>query len=153
MTAKRIIGWLLLAFVVASICVAAGNEIVAERKARRASSASGPRSEAAKVVVYYLHGTYRCPACNWIESAGKQFVQREIGDSGRVEWRALDYQQDDALARRYDVAGNMIVVASFRNGREAAARRLTRVMEISGRTEEFEAHLRQAVADLQGEKP
>lgn len=153
MKAKKIIGRLLLAFVVVSICVAVGKEIVAARQALLTPSVG---SDQDKVVVYYLHGTYRCPACNWIESAGEQFIQREYGTGVapyRVEWLAMDYQQDDAFARRYEVAGNMIVVASFRCGRDIAVRRLTRVMELSGKAEEFEACLRKAVVEVLGEKP
>jgi hypothetical protein len=44
--------------------------------------------------------------------------------AGRVEWRAADFQKDEALAKRYDVASTCVVVAKIRDGRQKAFQRL-----------------------------
>jgi len=152
MRAKRIIGRLLMTFVLVSIGFAIGKEV----EKGRATASDQPAGLAAtgagdKVVVYYLHATFRCVTCNLVESMGEQLVRTEFADAvraGKVEWKAVDYQENDALANRYKVGGNMIVVARFRGGKEAASRRLDRVMELANKREEFLAYVRGAIREL-----
>ncbi len=151
MKAKKIIGRLLLAFVLISIGFVLGKETAQRRLAGPAKDAPADAAGGDKVVVYYLHATFRCVTCNLIESMGEELVRTEFAEAvraSRLEWRAVNFQEDDELATRYQVGGNLIVVARFRDGKEVESRRLDRVMELAGKREEFQAYVRAAIREL-----
>jgi len=150
MKAKKIIAKLLLAFVLVSICFAAGKETTRGRPVA-AGPIVAPGQD--KLVVYYMHASFRCVTCNLVESMGQELVRTEFADAvkaGKIEWRAADYQKDAVLADRYSVGGNMIVVVKFRGGKEVESRRLDRVMELAGNRGEFMAYVRAAIHELLG---
>lgn len=152
MNAKTIIGRLLLALVLVSVGFAIGKEVERNRLASQPQPA-GPVVVAGqdKVIVYYLHATFRCTTCNLVESMGEQLVRTEFAQAvaaNQLEWKAANYQEDSQLANRYNVGGNMIVVARFRDGQEVATRRLDRVMELANSREEFLAYVRGAIKEL-----
>lgn len=154
MKAKKIIGRLLLAFVLVSIGFAIGKEV--ERNHRQADAQGAPTVAGEdKVVVYYMHATFRCVTCNLVESTGEELIRTEFADAvktGRLEWRPVNYQENEDLGKRYNVGGNMIVVAKFVGGKEIANKRLDRVMELASKRDEFMAYVRSAVQELLGSK-
>ena len=154
MKAKKIIGRLLLAFVLVSLGFAAGKEV--EKNRRQAEARPAPTTAGEdKVIVYYMHATFRCVTCNLVESMGEELVRTEFADlvkSGRVEWKPVNYQENDDLASRYNVGGNMIVVVRFAGGKDVEHRRLDRVMELAGRRDEFLDYVRSAIRACLEEK-
>ncbi len=157
MNAKKIIGKLLLAFVLVSIGFAIGKEVERNRSAAQADAAAPPAGAGRDgVIVYYMHASFRCATCNLIEAMGDELVRTEFADAvkaGRLEWKPVNYQENEQLATRYNVGGNMIVVAKFRGGKEVATRRLDRVMELSNSRDEFMAYVRGAIRELMEAKP
>ena len=130
--AKNITRSALLAFVLVSIGFALGKEVTA----RRQTPTTGPESPAPvrrtvatsdKVVVYYLHTTFRCVTCNEIERLTKALVETEFADdltAGRIEWREANFQQDESLAKRYEVVSSCVVVVNIQGGKERDFQRL-----------------------------
>jgi hypothetical protein len=115
----------LLAFVLVSIGFALGKEVTARRQAP--ADTTGPVSGGDKVVVYYLHTTFRCVTCNEIERLTKALLETEFADpmaASKVEWREANFQQDETLAKRYEVVSSCVVVVQVRDGKEAAYQRL-----------------------------
>ncbi len=118
----------LLAFVLVSVGFVLGKEVTA----RRQTPTTGPESPTPvatgdKVVVYYLHTTFRCVTCNEIERLTEALVKTEFADdlaAGRIEWRKANFQQDEALAKRYEVVSSCVVVANMRGGQEQGFQRL-----------------------------
>ena len=153
MTARKIIGRLLLAFVLVSVGYAIGRETAptpASAPLPLAVAESPGAAGESRVVVYYLHSTFRCMTCNLIESTTEELIRTEFAEAvkaGRLEWKPVDYLQNEFLADRYNVSGNLIVVARFKDGREAAARRLERVMELVHDREAFLRYVRQAIEE------
>lgn len=165
MSAKKIIGRLLLAFVLVSIGFAAGRQTAGRHPPRAETLADGattssraaPNQPATaevqpdRVVVYYMHATFRCITCDLVESLAGELIQEEFApqvQAGLLEWHSVNYQEAEDLASRYDVGGNMIVVARFRGAQEVDRRRLDRVMELVGRPEEFKAYVRGGILEL-----
>lgn len=153
MNVKRFTGRLLLAFVLVSIGFAVGRETAPGRAAREPAH---PQQGGTTVAVTYLRSTFRCLTCNTIEALTGELIGTEFAPAlaaGRLTWQTVDYMQNAELASRYNVSGNMIVVARLENGREVETRRLDRVMELAGRREEFVPYVRNAIRDLLGETP
>ena len=133
--AKNITRSALLAFVLVSIGFVLGKEVTA----RRQTPATGPKSPAPvatsdkpvattdKVVVYYLHTTFRCVTCNEIERLTKALVETEFADdlaAGRIQWREANFQQDESLAKRYEVVSSCVVVVNIQGDKETDFQRL-----------------------------
>jgi hypothetical protein len=147
---KKAVTAVLLCFVLISIGFAIGKEVTLQsiRQADEPAAPTAPAVGQDKVVVYYMHATFRCVTCNLVESTADELIRTEFDKplrDGRLEWKRVNYQENEELARRYDVGGNMIVVVRFRDGKEADRKRLDRVMELAGRREEFLAYVRQAI--------
>ena len=147
MKARKIIGKLLLGFVLISIGFAVGKEVTLRRMVPGAQT--GVRRDG--VVVYYMHASFRCVTCNLVESMGKELVATEFADAvkaGRMEWRPVDYQKNEQLAVRYKVGGNIIVVAKFKDGEEVAHKRLVRVMELANKRDEYMSYVRAGIDEI-----
>jgi len=148
MNARTILAGALLVFAMASLGLGIWGEVRGQPAGRGEVPDSAATADADKTIVYYMHATFRCVTCNAVESMAQKLIRAEFDDAvraGRLEWRPVNYQENDALARRYKVAGNMIVVARFESGEEVETRRLDRVMELADRRDEFMAYVRQGI--------
>lgn len=156
MKARKVIGKLLLAFVLVSIGFSIGKEVMRNQMLAQAETAESMVAEGeSKVIVYYLHASFRCMTCNLVESMSQELVRTEFADAvqaGELEWKAVNYQESDQIATRYNVGGNMIIVAKFRDGKEVENRRLDRVMELANNRNEFMTYVRSAIQELLGSK-
>ena len=155
MKAKKIIGKLLLAFVLVSVGFAIGKETTRSQMLAQAEAGPVAAPGEDKIIVYYMHASFRCVTCNMVEAMGEELVRTEFGDAvkaGQIEWKAVNYQENDQLATHYNVGGNMIIVAKFRDGKEVQSRRLDRVMELANNRDEFMTYVRGAIQELLGGK-
>jgi hypothetical protein len=83
-----------------------------------------------QVVVYYLHATFRCVTCNTIEEMTKALLKKSYSKEmteGRLVWKEVNFQQDEALARQFEVSASCVVVAHLKNNTVTSYRRLDEV--------------------------
>ena len=109
--------------------------------------ASTPKP-ADRVVVLYMHRTYRCIKCVWIEDNTRQTLRDKFSSelaSGRLDFQVEEYGKREDLAKRYDGYTASVVVIHIANGREVAYHDLDRVWELHGESEEFRAYITEAV--------
>lgn len=129
--ARNITRSVLFAFLLVSIGLVLGKAVTARRQA----PATGPGSPAPaapvatsdKVLVYYLHTTFRCVTCNEIERLTKALVETDFADdlaAGKIQWREANFQQDESLAKRYGVVSSCVVVVNIQGGQERDFQRL-----------------------------
>ena len=74
-------------------------------------------------VVYYMHRTFRCFSCLWIENTTRQTLKETFPSelaSGRLDFQVEDYMKREDLAKRYDVQWVSVVVVSVADGRGAS---------------------------------
>jgi len=148
--ARKAVSALLLCFVLVSIGYAIGKEVT-QRKLAAQRLAAGPGAGAVsgeKVIVYYMHPTLRCVTCNAIEKAARGTVEEDFARevrTGRLEWRTVNFDEDEALAKRYDVASSSVILVRLRDGKEVAHERLDKVWELSEWPKKLRAYLRKAV--------
>ncbi len=148
MKAKKIIGKVLLAFLLVSIGVAIGKEM----SARSAPAAAGPQAAPGetKVVVYYMHGI-PCVTCTFIETAAEKIVREDFAGAvaaGTLEFVSLNYlePENSALADKYNVGSNMVIAVRFEDGKELFRVRLDQVMELASSAERLTDYLRTGIA-------
>ena len=128
---------LLLAFVLITIGFALGKETTRRRitlaVSRNPEVATAQLSTAdaeQKVVIYYAHTTFRCVTCNTIEELAKKTVESRFGDAsanGLVEWRVVNFQEDEGFAKRHEIVSSCVVVAGMKGDKETGYRRLDKV--------------------------
>jgi hypothetical protein len=147
MSAKKIIGRLLTAFLLVSIGVAIGKEMAARSIApappEHAAPAGGP-----KVIVYYMHGA-PCVTCSFIETTTRTVVQDDFADAlaaGTIQFVSLNYldQENEAIADKYNVGGNIVIVVRLDQRGETAVR-LDAVMQLATDAEALKDYLRDGI--------
>ncbi len=143
---------LLIAFVLISIGFALGKELTLRRVRPQPGgpvSAGARNVRGEQVVVYYLHTTIRCVTCNQMEKLARELVNSRFADaiqSGRLAWQEVDFQQNEDLARRFDVSSSCVVVAKVRNREIVDFRRLEEVWTLADKPEQFNEYIAKAIA-------
>lgn len=106
----------LLAFVLISIGFALGKHSV--RSSR--SPADQPAAQGDYVAVYYLHSTFRCVTCNTIEKMTRELLNtvysKEVSEK-KILWFEQDFQENEALAKQFEVVASCVVVAKMKDGK------------------------------------
>lgn len=151
---QRIVRNLLLAFVLVSVGFALGKHSARQSpaSARLASTGAdarpGEQELPVKLRVYYLHATFRCATCNAIEKLTRDLLDQQFAEAmadGRIEWQEADFQQDEALARRFDVIASCVVVAKVRGESTLDYQRLDKVWTLLSDVPQFNAYISAAI--------
>ncbi len=140
MKVRSLLRSVLLCFVLISIGYALGKETTL----RRMPSAEPDDG----VVVYYMYPAIRCIECNQIESVAHKVVHDEFAEAlnaGRLHWKEVNISENEALAKRYNVATSVVVVVRRRDGADAGFQRLDEVWELAGKPAELAARIRSAI--------
>lgn len=138
-------------WLVALAMAVAASGCAAPSAATRSGAPAAPPSGGAgspKVVVYYMHRTFRCISCLWIEHQTRKTLEEAFPSdlaSGRLELRVADYWIQKDLAARYGVDTVSVVVVSLSEGQEVSHQTLDRVWELKGKSDEFRAYVADAV--------
>ncbi len=143
---------ILLTFVIFSLGFGVGKEFGLRQSATTPGGSGENNAHAApgedKVIVYYLHTTFRCVTCNNIESMAKEVVETRFADAlaaGRIEWREVNFQEREDLAKKYDIASSCVVVVKIEDGRETAFQRLDDVWTLVDKPAAFADYMAAAV--------
>lgn len=143
---------LLLAFVLVSIGFALGKHSVrrgagpAEQSVKPTASPVSPTTP--RVRVYYLHATFRCATCNTIEKMTREVLDQQFSEAladGRIEWREADFQENEALAKQFDVITSCVVVARMRGDTVLDFKRLDEVWTLLSDPQKFNSCIGGAV--------
>ncbi len=109
-----------------------------------------------RVIVYYFHTTYRCPACRRIENYTKEAVEtlftRAIRE-GRMEFHAVNVQEQENkhFIKDYKLHTKSVVVVDIEDGKQARWKNLTRVWHLLRNKDAFFKYIRDEVNSyLQG---
>jgi len=147
MKPKKILTWVLLAFVGVSVAF-----LVAKESRRRAETApSGPAAPAPspapgstappganvsqpahQVIAYYFHGTARCPNCMKIEAYTREAIQTGFSSelkNGHLEWRVVnvDEPENRHFLQEYQLYTKSVILSDLHQGRQARWKNLDQV--------------------------
>ena len=144
----------LLAFVLISIGFVLGKH--SARKTPPPAPPPPPDAEAlasageipVKIRVYYLHATFRCVTCNTIEKMTRDLLDLQFGDEladGRIEWQEADFQENETLAKQFDVIASCVVVAKMQGDTALDYRRLDEVWTLLNDGPRFNTYVGDAI--------
>lgn len=140
---------ILLCFVLISIGFALGKTVASKRSP--GVTAKEPVTIAGrKVSVVYAHTPFRCVTCNTIEELARETVMNRFAEefaAGLVEWRTVNFQEDEAFAEQYSIASSCLVVVLENDGAETGFRRLDDVWTRYQDPEAFESYVADAIRD------
>jgi hypothetical protein len=144
---KRIVSQLLLIFLCLSVGFAVGKEV-----AFRQIVPPEPAAPAGRVVkAYFFHGP-PCITCLSAKASAEKVIDNNFAKAvadGELVYESINYTDlaNVALAAKFHVASNMIVLAVMDDGKVVHSISLDRVMKLaSSDVNELEAYLRDAIA-------
>ncbi len=137
----------------AVLAVMAVAAVAADGCGQRSAEPFGPSAASAgkpanRVVVYYLHRTFRCFSCLWIENTTRETLKETFPAelaSGRLDFQVEDYVKREDLAKLYSVDWVSVVVVNVAGGREVSHQTLEKVWDLKMRSQEFRAYITEAV--------
>ncbi|HAE38039.1 MAG TPA: hypothetical protein DCG57_05290 [Candidatus Riflebacteria bacterium] len=149
---KKIVTNLLLVFVLVTIGFSLGKHSVLRRMAAGAATVSASKSslidDKKAVKVFYMHSTFRCITCSSAEALALELVDREFAEARKNQtllWEDVNFQENAALAKKFDVLATCMVVASIESGQIVDFLRLDDVLTLSEKPEEFNDYVRSAL--------
>ncbi len=140
MRLKRFLTVGLLTFVAASIAA------LGLKGFRRNPQAAAPPSDG--VVVYYLHGTFRCERCLNIEAYAHQAINSGFAEQlrgGRLHWRAVDYDRPENrhFVTEYQPIAPSVVLVEVSGGEQRRWKNLAKVWDLAADKGAFVEYIQQ----------
>ncbi len=153
---KKLITNLLLAFVLVSIGFSLGKHSVVNKTVNGnmvAASNGGTASADRLVKIFYMHATFRCVTCNSIESRAKKLVERDFANAWankQILWQEVNFQDNEALAKKFDVSASCIVVTIVQGDEIIEFNRLDDVWPLLEKPAEFDVYVANSVRKALG---
>jgi len=147
MKAKTIVTIALLLFAGSSVAYLISNELrprpepaapeagAPESVKHSVTASESAKATASKVVVYYFHGTARCPTCRRFESFTLEALQNafagELND-GRLQWQMVNVEQpgNEHFVKDYQLYTKSIVIVKTEDGKQAGWKNLKEIWEL-----------------------
>jgi len=136
----------LLAFVLVTVGFAVGKEVTL-RRVQGTTSTPGT-THGSQVLVYYAHATIRCVTCETMERLTHETLDEQFAEAmaaGRLAFKEVNFQQDIAFAKQYEVVANCVIVTRVESGRETGHQRLDRVWDLYEDPPAFKRYLGDAI--------
>ena len=152
MTFRKVISTLVLGFVLISIgcTVDKQTSLNGIRKTTGSENATTRPSGSERVIVYSMHRTFRCGSCSAMEAMTGNLLQADFArelQNGRIEWRKVDFQQNEELAKRYNVAASSLVLVRMRGDQEIEHQNLDLVWAHTGDRDDFAGYVGGAIRE------
>lgn len=135
-----------LAFVVL-ICLCNSSAVHGAEAESTPSPQPQPKEQ---VVVYYFHGTYRCPSCTTIEQYTRETIQHEFApdlQAGRLAFLAINVEEPENahFIQDYKLFTKSVIVSQVSAGKEQHWQNLGKVWELLQNEQAFKAYVQQEV--------
>ena len=145
----------LLLFVAASLATPIIRHVTA---VRRETSADAAPSRPDALVVYYLRGNVRCPACRTLEACSRAVVAERFAAEAaddRIEWRAIDYQLpgNEHFLTDFQLLTGGVVLVAFRDGHPQRWTALPETWNMTGDRKALSQYLETAIRAFWKEGP
>jgi len=164
MKTKTIISVVLLLFIFTSVAYLVVKEVRSRSRSTPAEADLPAVAEPnqrlleptdSKVVVYYFHGTARCPTCRKFESYSSEAVRegfpKELSD-GRLEWRMVNVEEsgNEHFVSDYQLYSKSIVIVKKQDGKQTEWKNLKRIWELVRDKRVFMRYIQDGVGGYMG---
>ncbi|MEI7483027.1 MAG: nitrophenyl compound nitroreductase subunit ArsF family protein [Elusimicrobiota bacterium] len=106
-----------------------------------------------KVVVYYFHGTFRCPTCHKLEQYSKEAIETSFKDalrSGKLEYKVVnvEHKGNEHYTSDYQLYTKSLVLSLVKDGKETKWKNLEKIWEYVGNKQKFVDYVKTGVSDF-----
>jgi len=159
MKTKTIISVVLLLFIFASVAYLVVEEVRSQSGSTPAEidppvvaepnqRLLGPADS--KIMLYYFHGTARCPTCRKFESFSSEALREAFAEAlkdGRLEWRVVNVEEPDNehFVSDYQLYSKSIVIVKKQDGKQTEWKNLKRIWELVRDKEAFVKYVQDEV--------
>ncbi len=156
MNPKKIVTAVLLLFVLASLGYLGykefgGGEPVPEPTDSVPVEAAQQKA-GREIRVYYFHTNTRCFSCYKIETLTESTLLEDFAvplEEGLVTWRPVNVEEpeNEHYVEEYEIYTKHVIVSEVENGKEVRWKDLTRVWDLLGDQEAFQAYVREEMRE------
>lgn len=145
---------LVIAFLFFIVSKKSGNLRTSTSKASPKAASSHKTAEDLKdkIIVYYFHGSYRCPSCIKLEEFSSEAIHdgfaKELGE-GKLEWKVVNVEEagNKHFIKDYRLYTKSLILAEWKKGEQLRWKNLTRTWELLNSKENFIKYVQGEVKD------
>ena len=131
-------------FVIFAVLVFLTGETGAAKKDAKISS------EKASIIVYYFHGTYRCPSCTKIEKWSYEAIKHSFLKAlkeGTLVWKPVnvDKPENRHFIKEYNLLTKSLIITEVKSEKQTKWKNLDKVWRLLRDQEKFSAYVTQEV--------
>lgn len=98
--------------------------------------------EETRVIVYYFHGSIRCPTCHQLEQYAQEAVESGFKDalaSGRLEFKAVNVEDkgNEHYGDDYKLYTKSLILSLVKDGKEIKWKNLNKIWEYAGNKQKY----------------
>jgi hypothetical protein len=167
MKPKHIVTAVLLAFVAVSVAFLVMKErrsAAPETAAPAEGAPAVPRENAGDAavapavttgtIVYYFHGTRRCPTCRKLEEYTREAVMTAFAEdmkAGTIAWRTIDTDEpgNEHFVKDYVLTTKSVVLSAVSDGEEIRWKNLPRIWELVGDRAAYVTYIQEEIRTFQ----
>lgn len=106
--------------------------------------------ERARIIVYYFHGTYRCPSCTKIEKWSYEAIKHSFLKAlkeGRLLWKPVnvDKPENRHFVKEYSLFTKSLIITEVKGEKQTKWKNLDKVWQLLRDQEKFSAYVTQEV--------
>ena len=103
-------------------------------------------SESEKVIVYYFHGTYRCPSCTKIERMAYKAIKGSFPKAlkeDRLLWKPVnvDKPENKHFIKEYSLFTKSLIITEIKGEKQTKWKNLDKVWRLIRDQEKFSAYV------------
>jgi len=125
-------------------------EVITKQKEEAPSPQIAMKSQNAKVIAYYFHGTFRCTTCRTIEKYSKEAIEYYFANElkkGTLEFKPLNVEEAENrhYVKDYQLFSSSLVLSLVIDGKKTKWKNLTEVWNLVGNKEKFFQYVKDEV--------
>lgn len=106
-----------------------------------------------KVIVYYLHNTFRCPSCHKIENYTKEAINTNFVDklkAGTLEFKVINFDEkaNKHYVEDYQLYTKSVVLSKVKNGKQVEWKNLDKIWTLLGDKAKFQQYMMTETANF-----
>jgi len=109
-----------------------------------------------QVIVYYFHGSFRCPTCHNLEQYAKEAIRDNFKDElakGALVFKAVNVEEkeNEHFVNDYQLYSKSLVLVLMKNGEESRHKNLTKIWEHVRNKEKYINYVKNEINTFLGE--